>query len=104
VESGGDLSADIVIAGVPSGGEAVSDELLGAVKPRVIIIADSEYPSWERASARLRDRLDEKRVTVIYTRFDGASMIDIRNGKWRIKTMQRGSQILTAGNTNSVQR
>jgi ComEC/Rec2-related protein len=104
VESGGDLSADIVIAGVPSGGEAVSDELLGAVKPRVIIIADSEYPSWERASARLRDRLDEKRVPVIYTRFDGASMIDFRNGKWRIKTMQRGSQILTAGNTKSVQR
>jgi ComEC/Rec2-related protein len=88
VKRGDDLSTDILITGLPARGEAICDALLDAAKPRVIIVVDSEYPSWERASPRLRQRLAGKGIPVIYTRLDGASMIHLRRGEWHIRTMQ----------------
>jgi beta-lactamase superfamily II metal-dependent hydrolase len=40
-----DLRADIVIAGLPDEGEPLCDALLDAIQPRVIVIADSEFPA-----------------------------------------------------------
>jgi beta-lactamase superfamily II metal-dependent hydrolase len=87
VERGDDLSTDILVTGLPSKGEAIGDALLEAASPRVIIVADSEYPSWERASPRLREHLARKRIPVIYSRLDGASTIDFRSGEWALRTM-----------------
>jgi ComEC/Rec2-related protein len=95
VQRGEDLSADILIAGLPSKGEAIGDTLLEAANPRVIILADSEYPSWERASPRLRQRLAEKGIPIIYTRLDGPSTIDFRNGEWALRTMNGKSLTCT---------
>ena len=48
-----DLRADIVIAGLPDEGEPLCDALLDAVQPKVIVVADSEFPATRRAEPRI---------------------------------------------------
>ena len=87
LECGRDLRADIVIAGLPARGEPMEDALLDAVRPAVIVVADSELPANRRASAGLKERLAKRKVTVIYTRTAGAvTMVAGRSG-WRLETM-----------------
>ena len=76
-----------MVAGIPSGSEALGDDLLGAIKPRLIIVTDSEFPASARANAKLRARLEQKGVPVIYTRSAGAVTIEIRKGGWEVRTM-----------------
>jgi competence protein ComEC len=82
-----DLGADIVVTGLPSTGEPLCEALLDAVQPRVIIVADSEFPLSERASPTLRARLARRQVPVIYTRSAGVATIEFRGRRWEIKTM-----------------
>ena len=67
-----DLRADMVIAGLPDEGEPLCDALLDAVQPKVIVVADSEFPATRRASPKLRARLEQREIPVIYTRTAGA--------------------------------
>lgn len=62
-----DLHADIAIAGLPNQGEPLSDELLDAVQPKLIVIADSAFPTRRQANSNLRDRLEQRAVPVVYT-------------------------------------
>jgi competence protein ComEC len=87
LERAPDMRADIVVACLPNQGEPLSDALLDAIQPRVIIITDSEFPATERASPRLRGRLEARNVPVIYTRTAGAVTIRIKPGQWKLKTM-----------------
>jgi ComEC/Rec2-related protein len=82
-----DLRADIVIAGLPDGGEPLCDALLEAVQPKAIVIADSEFPATRRASRELKQRLSERNVPVIYTRTAGAVKIVTRPDGWELQTM-----------------
>ena len=82
-----DLRADIVVTGLPVQGEAVCDALLEAVHPRLIIVADSEFPASERASARLHERLARRKIPVIYTRSTGAATVEWRKGVWELRAM-----------------
>ncbi len=82
-----DLRADIVVTGLPSASEALSDDLFDAVRPRLIIVADSEFPVSERASPKLHERLAQRKVPVIYTRSAGAATIEFRKHQWRLRTM-----------------
>jgi competence protein ComEC len=82
-----DLRADIVVTGLPVRYEALSDALLDAIQPRVIIVADSEFPAAERASSKLRERLARRRVPVIYTRSTGAVTVEWRKDDWELRTM-----------------
>jgi len=82
-----DLRADIVVTGLPVQREALSDALLDAIQPRVIIVADSEFPAGERASPKLRERLARRRVPVLYTRSTGSATIEWRKGNWEVRTM-----------------
>jgi beta-lactamase superfamily II metal-dependent hydrolase len=82
-----ELRADIVITGLPARGEAVNDEFLDAVQPRLIIVADSEYPVWERASIKLRQRLTQRSTPVLYTRFAGAAVFSFRADDWELHSM-----------------
>ena len=85
-----DLRADIVVTGLPEQGEALCDGLLAAIQPRLIIVADSEFPATKRASPALRVRLAEHAVPVIYMRYAGAVTLSIRPGGLEIRTMERG--------------
>ncbi len=82
-----DLRADILVTGLPAKTEALSDAFLDAVQPRLIVVADSEYPVWERASAKLRWRLTRRKIPVIYTRSSGATIIDFHDYHWQLRTM-----------------
>jgi ComEC/Rec2-related protein len=81
------LRADIVIVGLPDGGEPLCDALLDAVQPKIIVVADSEYPANRRASQTLHERLGQKGIPVIYTRTVGAVKIVMRPDGWKLKTM-----------------
>jgi competence protein ComEC len=81
-----DLRADVVIAGLPDEGEPLCDALLAAVQPKVIVVADSEFPATRRASSKLRERLEQKGIPVIYTRTAGAVTIVARPEGWGLRT------------------
>ena len=82
-----DLSADIVVAGLPDEGEPLCDALLEAIQPRVIVIADAEYPANRRASRALKERLERVKIPVFYTRTAGAVKIITDHTGWRLRTM-----------------
>jgi ComEC/Rec2-related protein len=82
-----DLRADIVIAGLPNEGEPLSDALADAIQPHVIIIADSEFPPMRRASRKLRERLEQREVPVLYTRESDAVKITVTKTGWLVQTM-----------------
>jgi ComEC/Rec2-related protein len=82
-----DLRADIVIAGLPNEGEPLCDALIDAIQPKVIVIADSEFPATRRAGRVLKDRLEQKGIPVIYTRDSGAVKIVTDKRGWKLQTM-----------------
>jgi ComEC/Rec2-related protein len=87
LETTNDLSADIVIAGLPNEGEPLCDTLLAAIRPRVIIIADSEFPAPRRAPLALRERLEQRNIPVVYTRQAGAVTLKARSDEWELRAM-----------------
>jgi competence protein ComEC len=82
-----DLRADIVIAGLPEAGEPLCDALFRAIQPKIIVIADSEFPASRRANPKLRERLEQKEVPVIYTCASGAVTIRVRPNGWELRAM-----------------
>ena len=82
-----DLRAEVVIAGLTGDGEPLCDALLDAVQPKIIVVADSEFPATRRASRELKERLGKRNVPVIYTRTAGAVTIVARTGGWELRTM-----------------
>ena len=82
-----DLHADIVIAGLPESTEPLCDALIDAISPRVIVIADSEYPATRRAGRSLQERLEQKKIPVIYTRTSGAVKIVTNKSGWKLSAM-----------------
>ena len=82
-----DLHADIVIAGLPVEGEPLCDALLDAIQPKIIVIADSEFPATRRAGRGLKDRLAGRKTPVIYTRTAGAVKIVTDKSGWKLQTM-----------------
>jgi competence protein ComEC len=87
LERSPELRTDIVVTGLPVQTEAIGDAFLDAVQPRVIIVADSELPASERASPKLRERLAQRKVPVIYTRSAGAATLEWRKNQWELRTM-----------------
>lgn len=75
---GQQLRSDLLVAGLPEQTEALTDALLDAVQPRVIIVADSDFPATARASLELKARLEPRRVLTLYTRTVGAVTISFR--------------------------
>ncbi|HVU28356.1 MAG TPA: ComEC/Rec2 family competence protein [Verrucomicrobiae bacterium] len=81
-----DLRADIVIAGLPNEGEPLSNTLINAIQPKIIVIADSEFPATRRASQQLKERLAQTKIPVIYTRDSSAAKIVADKNGWHLQT------------------
>ena len=90
-----DLTADIVVAGLPTEGEPLCAALIDAIRPKLIVIADAEFPATRRASRALRERLEQRKIPVIYTRTAGAATIKADQHGWRLETMD-GQQFSSA--------
>jgi len=81
-----DLRAEVLVAGLPVQGEALSEGLLDAIQPRLILICDSEFPASARASPALRVRLEKRGIPVLYARYTGS--ITLKFGEtWAVRTM-----------------
>lgn len=87
LERNPDLRADIVIAGLPTQGEPLSNALLDAIRPKLIVIADSDFPVMRRASPMLQARLARRQIPLLYTRNAGAVTITMRKGHWEVTSM-----------------
>ena len=83
-----DLQAEIVITGMPSQTEPLADSVIEALRPKLIIITDAEYPASQRAGNRLRDRLAAHRIPVLYTRDTGGVTLRFKEGGWELETMK----------------
>jgi ComEC/Rec2-related protein len=77
-----DLRADIMVTGLPTQGEPLHESLVKQFQPRLIILADSEFPATRRAPPILRERLAAVGVPTLYTRETGAVQIRLRSGKF----------------------
>ena len=86
------LRADIVIAGLPTEGEPLCPALLDAIQPKVIVIADSEFPANRRASQSLKARLEQVPMPKIYTRTAGAVSIVTDKDGWKLQTTHGDTQ------------
>lgn len=82
------LRADLVIAGMPNLDEPLGDPLLDAIRPRVVIVSAGHYPSNERASSGLRERLNKRGVPVLFTSDVGAVTLTFKPGGWEVRTME----------------
>ncbi len=71
----------------PTEGEPLSGALIDAIQPKVIVIADSEFPATRRASRELKARLGGQNSPVIYTRTAGAVKIVVNKTGWKLQTM-----------------
>jgi len=60
---------------------------LDAIQPKVIIVADSDFPATKRASTALRERLAQHNIPIFYTRTTGAVTIIINQ---RLETTNDG--------------
>ncbi len=81
-----DLRAEIVIAGLPSRDEPLDEPLLEMLQPKLIIIADSEMPATRRASAKLRQRLEQHRESrVLYCHDAGSLTLLLRRNGWQLR-------------------
>lgn len=78
-----DLRADIVVTGLPAASEPLADGLLDVIQPKLIVVADSDYPATERASITLKERLARRGIPVLCTRETGAVEIEFRPRGWR---------------------
>ena len=85
LSSGNDLQADVVVTGLPNKDEPLSDALTDAIQPRLIVIADSQFPPNRHAGTKLRERLDQRSVPVIYTSDSGAVKIVLNEAGWTWK-------------------
>ena len=88
-----DLRADIVVAGIPAKAEPLSDALLDAIQPRVIVIADAIL---KPVGMELRARLNRRNIPVFYTSESYAVTFAIRPGHWEVHAMD-GTKISGTG-------
>jgi len=97
-----DLRADIVVSGLPRNSEPVVDPFLQAVRPRLLIITDADYPATAHANRGLRRRLGDKPFETIYTSDSGAVMLHLRKGTWRLD-VAKARKVEIAGDGGGVE-
>jgi competence protein ComEC len=81
------LAAEIMVVEPSADGGSPLEALLDAANPRLLIIADSEFPATARAPAALRRRLKHSPCPVWYCRDTGVITIEIEKNGWRARTM-----------------
>jgi len=87
IERGGPGRGGIVVTGLPSRGEPLSESLIEAVNPELVIVADSDWPAYERAGEAVRKRLGKSGVPVLYCSDVGTVTLRLKAGHWQFSTM-----------------
>jgi competence protein ComEC len=92
---GTDLRADIVVVGLPARGEPLSEALMAAIQPRLIVLQDAEYPVSERAGPKLIARLERHGIPICSASTDGTITLRLSAGHWEARAM-RGRSVTSA--------
>lgn len=79
-----DLTANILVAGLPATGEPMGEQLLARTRPDLVVIADSDFPLSEHAGRNLRARLSKRGIPVLFTSDIGSVTLDFRKRAWRL--------------------
>ncbi len=87
LESGEDLAAEILIAGMPERDEPLPDELLAAVRPRAIVLGTTRYPYTSEGTPELKARLERTGASVLCLTDTDAVTIRIHRDACRISGM-----------------
>ncbi|HEY3860252.1 MAG TPA: ComEC/Rec2 family competence protein [Verrucomicrobiae bacterium] len=91
-----ELRAEFVVAGLPARDEPLCEPLLDQLQPRVIIVADAQFPATRRASAKLRERLARRSAKVFYGRDNGSLTLEISEAGWSLREADGSEAALPA--------
>lgn len=91
VERAGLGHGGIIVTGLPSKGEPLNESLIEAVNPELVIVADADWPAYERAGDAVRKRLERTGVPVLYCSDVGTVTLRLKAGRWRLSTMNSPS-------------
>lgn len=89
------LTADIVITGLPREGEPLNDALLDRIDPKFVIVASAERPAPERVKPATRQRLNQSGRPVLFSEDCGTVQLRLLPAGVRI-TAQDGTDLLIA--------
>lgn len=78
------LRADLLLAGVSSSSEALSDPFLEAVSPRVILLLEASLPAASRAGPGLKRRVGGRGCPVWSVREWGTLSLELTGGRIRV--------------------
>jgi len=81
-----DLSADVMVSGIPTQGEPVGEPLLNAVQPQLVIISTSRSSARDRVSRDTRRRLVRHPFPTLYTSEAGAVVIRADGASWSVRS------------------
>jgi len=81
VESGKDLTADVIVAGRNRHTASLGDELLDAVQPKAVVVSHSEFPVEERFPPDHEAYLKSRGIEVLNQRDWGGVTIRIDDAK-----------------------
>ena len=83
---GADLRADLVVTGIPTGGEPLGEALLDAIRPSIVIVQDAEFPAWDRLGEATRTRLAARGASVLATTTEGTIRVRCQAGRWEVES------------------
>jgi beta-lactamase superfamily II metal-dependent hydrolase len=93
-----DLRADIVVTGIPTKEEPVSDDLLAAIQPQVVIVTSAWHPALEQASKELMARLKSGPWKSLFLHECGTVTLSFREEGCEVKAtrgeMQTGIMVI----------
>ena len=95
-----DLRADVVISGLPEKGEPLATAWLQTLQPKLIVIADAEFPATRRASTALLRRLRQSGALVMCTHETGAVTLALQNRSWHVTAARPFTAIEPAPGTD----
>jgi len=85
LDRGLNLRADLVVAGMPTAGGVLSEALLAAIQPRVILLQDAFTPVGERVTPGVRSRLESYGVPVLRLTEHGSLTLRITRSGWSLR-------------------
>jgi competence protein ComEC len=97
LETESDLRADIIVLGASGNSDPLTEALLDQVQPRLIIVADTQYPASARLGPVARERLKARGTPVLFTSETGAVTLHLKSDTWTYKTIFPARPVDPAG-------
>lgn len=81
------LRADLLVTGIPNGGDPLQPWFLETVQPQLIIVASAEYPASSQVTRPLREWLATVDLPVLILTETGTATVEVVPGRWKVMTV-----------------